>query len=91
MTLDFPNPTRSFDETRNAIRFVGYDGMFEVNFLIEVAAFVPPDTRLQQSGTLAARCLSAFDTSRPSIHNAARKAYSNGRRNSYTLTRADFR
>ena len=28
MTLNFPNPSRSFDEKRNAVRFSGYDGMF---------------------------------------------------------------
>lgn len=38
MTLDFPNPSRSFDEARNAVRFIGHDGMFEVPFFIEAAA-----------------------------------------------------
>ena len=33
MTLGFPNPSRSFDEVRNAVRFIGHDGMFEVPFL----------------------------------------------------------
>ena len=38
MTLEFLNPSRSFDEVRNAIRFIGHDGMFEVPFFVEVEA-----------------------------------------------------
>ncbi len=33
MTLEFLNPSRSFDKVRNAIHFIGHDGMFEVRFL----------------------------------------------------------
>ena len=86
MTLAFPNPSRSFDEARNAIRFTGYDGMFQVPFLIQAGA-------LSISGKSArseAECLTAFDAACDSIHNVARKAYSRGRRTLYTLTAADF-
>ena len=38
MTLAFPNPSRSFDEVRNAVRFIGHDGMFEVPFFIDADA-----------------------------------------------------
>lgn len=38
MTLAFPNPSRNFDKARNAIRFTGYDGMFEVPFFVETSA-----------------------------------------------------
>lgn len=38
MTLIFPNPSRSFDETHNAVRFSGYDGVFQVPFVVEAAA-----------------------------------------------------
>jgi hypothetical protein len=37
VTLQFPNPSRSFDEMRKAIRFIGHDNMFEVPFFVEVS------------------------------------------------------
>ena len=91
MALAFPNPSRSFDETRNAVRFIGHDGMFEVRFFIEADALSKSETALRRAGTLEAKCLSAFDVLRTSIHDIARKAYARGRQSSYTLTAADFR
>jgi len=91
MTLAFPNPSRSFDRTRNAVRFTGYDGMFEVPFFVEIGALVKSATELRMSDTLEARSLSAFDALRASIHAAASKAYSGGRRANYILTAADLR
>ncbi len=90
MTLEFPNRSRSFDEARNAVRFSGYDGMFEVRFFVEAGALAISEAVLRGSGTLEAGCLSAFDALRQSIQDVAREAYSYGRRNSYTLTAADF-
>ncbi|MCR5859013.1 DUF1488 domain-containing protein [Mesorhizobium sp. J428] len=87
MTLEFPNPSRSFDEVRNAVRFIGHDGMFEVPFFVETTA-------LAQSGRTPrseSDFLAAFDSARSSIQDVAREAYSNGRRASYTLTAIDFR
>ena len=87
MTLEFPNPSRSFDEVRNAVRFIGHDGMFEVPFFVETSALAKPGkTQLSE-----ADCLTAFDTARSSIHDVAREAYSHGRRTTYTQTAADFR
>ena len=87
MTLEFLNPSRSFDEVRNAVRFIGHDGMFEVPFFVETAALAKAGkTRLSEADSLT-----AFDTARSSIHDVARKAYSHGRRTTYTLTAADFR
>lgn len=40
MTLIFPNSSRSFDEKRNAVRFLGHEGMFEVRFFVEADALV---------------------------------------------------
>ncbi|WP_157020365.1 DUF1488 family protein [Mesorhizobium xinjiangense] len=42
MTLEFPNRSRSFDDVRNAVRFIGHDGMFEVPFFVEAAALTLP-------------------------------------------------
>ena len=91
MTLDFPNRSRSFDEARNAVRFIGYDGMFEVPFFVEAAALATQSGN--RDGPLAseAEYLAAFDSARGSIHDVAREAYSNSRRSSYKLTAADFR
>jgi hypothetical protein len=87
VTLEFPNPSRSFDDVRNAIRFVGHDGMFEVPFFVETTALVRSGSiRPSESDLLA-----AFDSARSSIHDIAREAYSHGRRTSYMLTAADFR
>lgn len=91
MTLLFPNPSRSLDEKRNAVRFVGHDGMFEVRFFVEVEALVMANADLGRSESSESRFLSAFDALRLSIYEVARKAYSGGRRDFYTLTAADFR
>lgn len=87
MTLEFPNPSRSFDKVRNAVRFIGHDGMFEVPFFVETAALA----KLGKAHLSEADSLTAFDTKRSSIHDVAREAYSHGRRTTYTLTAADFR
>jgi hypothetical protein len=91
MTLAFPNPSRSFDEARNAVRFVGHDGMFQIRFFVEAGALTKSDTAVREAGTLEAKCLSAFDALRTSIQDVAREAYSHARHDSYTLTAADFR
>lgn len=88
MTLAFLNPSRSFDEARNAVLFFGHDGMFEIRFFVEAAALAegqPRGTRMSE-----AKCLSAFDAMRASIHDVARKVYSHQRSNFNTLTVADF-
>lgn len=89
MTLAFLNPSRSFDEARNAVLFFGHDGMFEIRFFVETATLAedqPRGTRMSE-----AQCLSAFDAMRASIHDIARKVYSHRGRNSNTLTATDFR
>jgi hypothetical protein len=89
VTLAFPNRSRNFDETRNAVRFFGHDGMFEIRFLVEATALAgsqPPGTQMSE-----AQCLSAFDTMRTSIYNVAAKVYGRHRKNISILTAADFR
>ncbi|MCK3779614.1 DUF1488 domain-containing protein [Ensifer sesbaniae] len=85
MPLTFPNPCRSFDGARNAVRFLGHDGMFEVPFYVEAAA-LSAGTR-----TTEAACLLAFDAARNTIHEVATAAYAKGHRTIYVLTAADFR
>lgn len=91
MTRAFPNPSRSFDKARNAVRFTGYDGMFEVPFFVEAGVLAKSDNELCKAEASETRFLAAFDALRASIHEAARKVYSNGRRTSYMLTVTDFR
>ena len=91
MTLAFPNPSRSFDEVRNAVRFIGHDGMFQIRFFVEAGALTKSVTAIRETGALEAKCLTAFDGLRTSIYDVARKAYSHSPRDSYTLTTADFR
>lgn len=66
--LTFPNGSRSFDEERKGVRFVAYDGMFEVPFLVEAAALL--DAHASQDAYLA-----AFDAARASIQAAALRIY----------------
>jgi hypothetical protein len=87
MTIQFPNPSRSYDATRHAVRFWGHDSAIEASFFVAADAL----KRLQPSmdadeGSL----LSAFDLNRGRIHAAAAKVYGRGRKGSYELTRADF-
>jgi hypothetical protein len=91
VTLDFPNPSRSFDEARNAVRFIGHDGMFEVPFFIEADALASTTTKGSGLEAAEAACLASFDAARRSIHDVARKLYSRGRQTSYTITTADIR
>ncbi|MBZ9734166.1 DUF1488 domain-containing protein [Mesorhizobium sp. CA18] len=90
MTLAFPNPSRSFDQTRRAVCFIGHDGMFQVRFFVEVEVL---GTFGDDGGKERAEMayLSAFDALRSSIQDAASKAYARERRNSYTLTASGFR
>ncbi|MCA1492154.1 DUF1488 domain-containing protein [Ensifer sp. NBAIM29] len=65
MTLSFPNPSRSFDEKRNAVRFLGHDGMFEVRFFVEAGALAIAGAELGRSEASESKLLSAFDALRP--------------------------
>ena len=91
MTLQFPNRSRSFDDSRRAVRFSGYDGMFEVRFFVEADALSARSGSPSSDAGLEDDCLAAFDAQRQSIHDVAREIYSGARRTSYTLTSADFR
>lgn len=84
MTLTFPNRSRSYDEAAQSVRFVGYDGMFEIRFSVTVEA-------LSETAVAEADHLAAFDAARDSIQDVAREAYSHGRKNIYVLTPEDFR
>jgi len=84
MALAFPNRSRSYDDVRRRVRFVGHDGMIEVPFFVETDALIP-------AAGGEADFLAAFDAARATIHDVAREIYGSARRTMYVLTAADFR
>ena len=88
MALNFPNLSRSYDETGHRVRFWGYDSAREVSFVVEVGALLRLDPRTQN---VEAAILAAFDAGRDRIFRAAMRAYSpRDRKNFYILAAADF-
>ena len=87
MALTFPNLSRSYDEAGQRIRFLGYDGMFQISFFLTIEALSKSTSK---ASTAEADCLAAFDAARGSIYSVAQKAYSKGRKNMHVLTSADF-
>ena len=87
MTINFPNLSRSYDATRRAVRFWGYDGAMEASFFVNADALkrVQPDMPFDEAGLLG-----AFDDNRDLIQAAAAKVYGRGHRGSYDLMPADF-
>jgi hypothetical protein len=87
MALTFPNRSRSFDATRRAVRFWGYDSAMEASFYVTEDALrrVQPDMPPDEAGLLG-----AFDSNRERIYEAAIKVYARGNRGSYDLTKTDF-
>ena len=85
--IDFPNHSRSYDQTRRAVRFWGHDSAIEASFYIDEGALkqIDPDARLDESGYLK-----AFDLNRDLICAAAAKIYVRGSKGSYNLVAANF-
>ncbi len=91
MKLTFPNPSRSFDENSNRVRFWGYDRAIEVSFFVEVEAL----RRLRPELDMAEKeFLEAFDETRGRIHEVADKLYVRGGQGkgdyAYVLSASDF-
>ena len=87
MDLTFPNDSRSYDETRDAVQFWGYVSAIECSFFMSAAALrrVEPDL-----GKDRASLLDAFDAHRELIYKTAAKVFARGRQGSYELVAADF-
>lgn len=88
MSLNFPNPSRSYDPDRHRIRFWGHDRAMEVPFFLEEKAIfvLYPRTTNTEAGILA-----AFDLARERIFAVASKVYAPGHyRSFYTLTGDQF-
>lgn len=85
--MAFPNASRSYDVTRGAVRFWGYDKSMEVPFFIgaKVLGTLHPDMAPEPES-----CLSAFDAHRSQICAVAAKVYERRRSGSYDLLASDF-
>ena len=86
MAINFPNRSRSYDATRQAVRFWGYDRSMESSFFVTADAL----NRIQPNLNFnAADLLRAFDINRERIYAIAAKVYARGRKGSYELNVAD--
>jgi len=89
MKLNFPNPSCSFDATKNRVEFWGHDSAIEVSFFVEADALkkLCPDMRNAEAGFLK-----AFDSVRQRIHRVANRVYTRGSTGSHAfiLAAADF-
>ena len=85
--IEFPNYSRSYDQTRRAVRFWGHDSALETTFFIDEGALkqLQPGIRSDESSFL-----NVFDWNRDVICAAAAKIYVRGSRGSYDLTAANF-
>jgi hypothetical protein len=87
MSLEFPNSSRSYDATRCAVRFWGYETAMEWSFFVTAEALrrLHPTMVQDEAGMLG-----TFDSHREQICAAAAKLYARGRKGSYELGAADF-
>jgi hypothetical protein len=83
----FPHHSRSYDQTRRAVRFWGYDSAIEASFFVaeDTLTRIQPDARHDEAGFV-----NAFDSNRDLIVAAAAKVYVRGSRGSYDLVAANF-
>ena len=88
MSISFPNRARSYDETRDQIRFSGYDGMMEIRFLVELDALAKA---LSAKVSGEPDGLAAFGKLRQRVLETAEKVYAKRKGlKTYMLTSADF-
>ena len=85
--LLFPNQSRSYDTSRRAVRFWGYDRSMENSFFVTSDALrrIEPDLQADEASILR-----AFDGNRALIYRIAAKVYARGRKSAYNLVAADF-
>ncbi len=88
MAIAFPNSARSYDETAQRVRFLGYDGMFEIRFLLDIDVLANESS---SSVTSENDYLIAFDRFRTKILHVAKRAYNSRRTSPIILRLADFR
>jgi hypothetical protein len=77
MSLSFANRTRTYDERRGVIRFVGYDGLKQIVFLLSVGLF---EQESSQSSLREQGYLMAFDRCHSRILEIAQALYQKNNR-----------
>jgi len=83
MSLQFPNPSRSYDARRHCVSFWGYDNSREITFIVDHAML----KNLQPGvGDDERSILSAFDGLREKLLDIARKLYAAGPQNRYSIS-----
>ena len=87
MPINFPNFSRSYDATRNAVRFWGYDRSMESSFFMTADALKRIQPNLPAD---ADELLRVFDNNRDRIYAIAARVYARGRRGSYDIYAADL-
>lgn len=82
MDLAFPNLTRSFEASKNRVRFWGHDNAIEITFFVssDILSQLMPGTERSETAILR-----IFDSMRSDIHEAARRAYANGWHGQYAF------
>lgn len=74
MALEFPNGSRSFDESKSRINFWGYDRTIEVSYFIGADALKRLDKNV---GTEESELLAVFDAELEKIRKVAARIYNN--------------
>ena len=87
MPINFPNDSRSYDATRRAVHFWGYDRSMESSFFMTADALKQIQPNLQLD---ADELLRVFDSNRDRIYATAARVYARGRRGSYDIYAADL-
>src|SRR5215211_9434717 len=82
VTLNFTNQSRSYDATRHAVRFWGYDGAREVSFFVTEDALrrLQPGASADETSLLA-----VFEAHHDRVLGAAARVYARGRKGSYEI------
>jgi hypothetical protein len=88
MSIGFPNASRCYDATRNAVHFWGHDQSMETSFFISADAL---QLLMPKAANNETALLEAFDRNVPRIRAAAAKLYGSGRKGgSYDLHPSNF-
>ena len=89
MSLNFPNPSRSFDISNSRVCFWGYDSAIEIAFFVEVDAL---KLLCPEKVSAGESVLDVFDAVTDEIHRVANEVYVRGdkRYYAYTLVARDF-
>lgn len=83
VALNFPNPSRSYDATRQCVFFWGYDDSREITFQVDSATL----KGLQPAvGSDERSILVAFDEARDKLLEIAKKQYVRGAQNLYSIS-----